>query len=70
MSDPEYTIELNTNDRPNRFQVDPVQYRRKQPDVDTEGEADEDDTFPENDITSKRRSSRWMMFIFCDLHAI
>lgn len=60
MSDSEYTIELNTNDRPNRFQVDPVQYRRKQPEVDkdTEGEADEDDTFPENDITSKRRSSR------------
>lgn len=60
MSDCEFNIELNTNDRPNRFQVDPVEYRRKQPDVDTETEVDEDDVFPETDttITSKRKSTR------------
>lgn len=53
------TIELSTSDRPTRFQVDPVEYRHKQPESDAE--IDEDDTFPENeDITSKRRSSRWM----------
>lgn len=57
------SIELNLNDRPNRFQVDPVEYRRKQPIVDaanSEAEADEDDQFPTDDtnITSKRRSSR------------
>lgn len=53
------TIELSTNDRPTRFQVDPVEYRRKQPESDVEVEVDEDDTFPENEnITSKRRSSR------------
>lgn len=54
------TIELNSNDRPNRFQVDPVEYRRKQPIVDGDAEADEDDQFPTEDtnITSKRRSSR------------
>lgn len=59
MSEPEYTLELNDSDRPNRFQIEPVEYRRKQPDPDADAEADEDDTFPvDEEITSKRRSSR------------
>lgn len=69
MSEEFSTIELNSssssngNDRPaTRFQVDPVEYRRKPPpdlDADADAEANEDDTFPENEnITSTRRSSR------------
>lgn len=58
MSSSEYTIELNTNNRPTRFHVNPVDTDRRNNDHDTE--IYDEDTFNEDevDLRNKRRSSR------------
>lgn len=58
MTSSEYTIELNTNNRPTRFHVNPVSGDRKTTDHDTE--IYDEDTFNEDevDLRNKRRSSR------------
>lgn len=55
----EISFELRTQDRPNRFQVNPVNSMRLHQ---TDDDAHDDDTFPDEDITlrnTKRRSSRY-----------
>lgn len=56
----DYSFEMNGNDRPNRFQVNPVNNTKKKSDETDGNDAYEEDTFNDDDITlrNNRRSSR------------
>lgn len=68
-SAPQYTIELNTNNRPTRFHVNPVGNEQKH-NTDHDTDVYDEDTFNEDEVNlrNKRRSSRSEKKIYTNLH--